>query len=454
MQILRLIHGHQVQPKWAPFIKKVTGRDLTSFSRRGFNTSLLLTGRRSGKSKIAALCAAYEAAISGKHKQLSKGERGLVSVISPTRDQSSVILNYIKGIFETPLFEAEVIGKPRGDGLDLTNGVSIKILVGDYRTVRNFTQISVVVDECCFFGVTEESKVRSDTELIRAVKPALATVNGRLIAISSPYARKGWAYKTWKTNFGNGKGRTLVVQAPSRKLNRKTLPKSVVQEAMEEDRASALSEYYAQWRDDVALFIDRSIVEALVKPGRQQLLRNHNHKYIGFADVSGGRHDSAALCIGHKNQDVTVVDCIKQYKPPLDPYAVAGNMCKILKDYHLKHVTGDNYAAEFVVSAFRHNGVTYKKADMNKSQLYLELLPVLCSRGIELVDNDVLINQLASLERKTRSGGRDIVDHPQGGHDDLANALAGLTAIATKRRKHAGTMFRSRHRRQRLRIGA
>ena len=48
------------------------------------------------------------------------------------------------------------------------------------------------------------------------------------------------------------------------------------------------------------------------------------------------------------------------------------------------------------------------------------------------MDDEVLINQLASLERKTRSGGRDIIDHPRGGKDDLANIIAGVSFASGK----------------------
>jgi hypothetical protein len=49
-----------------------------------------------------------------------------------------------------------------------------------------------------------------------------------------------------------------------------------------------------------------------------------------------------------------------------------------------------------------------------------------------LPDNDRLIHQLISLERRAaRSSGHDTVDHPAGGHDDLANAACGcLVALA------------------------
>jgi hypothetical protein len=44
--------------------------------------------------------------------------------------------------------------------------------------------------------------------------------------------------------------------------------------------------------------------------------------------------------------------------------------------------------------------------------------------------NDRLVNQICSLERSVLRSGRDTIDHPTHGHDDLANAVAGAVAIA------------------------
>jgi hypothetical protein len=52
-------------------------------------------------------------------------------------------------------------------------------------------------------------------------------------------------------------------------------------------------------------------------------------------------------------------------------------------------------------------------------------LPLLNSGRVDLLDNPTLITQLCSLERRTARGGRDSIDHAPGGHDDVANAVAG-----------------------------
>jgi hypothetical protein len=48
---------------------------------------------------------------------------------------------------------------------------------------------------------------------------------------------------------------------------------------------------------------------------------------------------------------------------------------------------------------------------------------------ISIVDHPELVRELKKLERRARAGGRAMVDHPRGGHDDFANALC-LAAVA------------------------
>jgi hypothetical protein len=53
-------------------------------------------------------------------------------------------------------------------------------------------------------------------------------------------------------------------------------------------------------------------------------------------------------------------------------------------------------------------------------------LPLLNAGRIELLDLPRLSTQLTGLERRTARSGKDSIDHAPGGHDDLANAVAGV----------------------------
>lgn len=422
---LQCLYGHRIHPKHNELITQCTGRSRRLLPRAGFDAGLFLCGRRSGKSRAAALCAGFEAVFGGHETRLAPGEVGIVGVIAPTRKQAGIIHRYVRALFAgSGVLAGEIVSEGK-ESFTLRNGLVIEVHTGDWRTVRGHTLCACIVDEVCFFGIEEESKVKSDTELTRAIKPSLATSRGRLVCISSPYARKGWAYQTWKRDHANDGGRALVWVAPSLVMN-PCLDPQIVEDALQEDRAAARAEWLAEWREDVSEFLPRSVIESAVVGGRKELMPGGGVRYHGFVDVSGGRQDDAALAIGHRAESGKVVmDYLKRYGAPHSPVQIVENMCDILKRYGIKRIVGDRYSAQWVVDAFAGHGLRYAHSTKDKSSLYLEMLPGLCSGQVELPDNEQLVSQLANLERRTRSGGRDTIDHPQGGKDDLANSVAG-----------------------------
>lgn len=429
-------------------LKECTGREPHELPKDGFRTALFLTGRRSGKSRIAAVAAGYEALFGGHQKRLAAGETGLVALVSPTRGQSAIVWNYLVGLFDSsPILRQEVAETiPSSKQLSLRNGIQIAVLTGDPRKVRGFTLVACIIDEAAFFGLDEESSVRNDVELIRSIRPSLATTKGRLICISSPYARKGFCYTSFLKYHGANRGKTsnfspawtsLVWKAPSRTMN-PTLSQEVVDAAVQEDPASARSEYFAEFREDVSDFVPRSLVESLVIQGRKELLPRLHETYAAFVDLSGGRNDDAALAVAHKEGRKVVLDHVGVWKAPFNPYSVVSAMARELKRWRLKRVVGDNFGAEFVAGAFAASGVGYHRAELPKSQLYRELLPRLCSGEIELLDDERVVSQLAGLERRTRAGGNDVIDHAPGGKDDAANAVAGVCFSVGRTARRAG----------------
>jgi hypothetical protein len=454
---LRALYGLPIQKQRnRDLVKSCTGRDAALLPRTGFQRSLCLVGRRSGKSKLSSVIGATEASLSGKERLLSKGERGMVAIISPTRLQSQIVTNYLRAIYETPLLAQEVVQQDK-DGFLLRNNVRIQILTGTFSTVRGFALLAAILDELAFFGLTDESRtnIKSDSELVRAVTPALSLTNGKLIGISTPYRRAGYCWQQYQKNFGNDKGKTLLWNCPSTTMN-PMLPQSVVDEALEEDLASGKSEFLAEFRDDIAAFISPETVALVVAKGRKELLPTPHRTYTSFCDLSGGRGDDGALAISHKDtaSGRIVLDCLRAYKAPYSPQAVIRQMSTVLRSYGLRMVTGDNYSAEFCAERFRANGIGYRKCDKPKSQLYLEVLPRITSGECELLDDPILISQLCGLERRTRSGGADKIDHPGHAKDDVANAAAGAVVETARPKKRIGGWGHTRgcadHPRERL----
>jgi hypothetical protein len=257
----------------------------------------------------------------------------------------------------------------------------------------------------------------------------LITTRGSLILASSPYARKGELWQTFKRHFGaEGDARILVAKGTSRDLN-PSLPQSFIDRQLERDRAHATAEYLAEFRTDIESFVPMEVVEACLGDYREQL-PVPDVMYHAFTDPSGGSADSFTLAIAHKDNDQIIVDALRERKPPFSPEDVVAEFAALILQYHTTTVHGDRYAGEFPRELFNKHGIMYEVSELTKSDLFRDLLPRLNSASITLPRNDRLVAQLASLERVTSRAGKDSISHPPNGHDDIANAVAGVASRA------------------------
>lgn len=390
----------------------------------------LVIGRRGGKSFIVALIAVFLATFRDYTQHLAPGERGTVMVIAADRKQARVIMRYVKGLLEGVPMLRRMIQAQRGEAIELSNRIDIEIHTGSFRAVRGYTVVAALLDEVAFWR--SEESANPDREIVNALRPAMATIPGAmLIGLSSPYARRGVLYEAWAQHYGK-ESDVLVIQADSRTMN-PSLPQSVVDRAYAEDPASAAAEYGAQFRSDVESFLQGEWIDRSIETGVSELPPVQGVDYFAFADPSGGASDSFTLGIAHREGDRRILDVCRGRRPPFDPKAVVADYATILKRYGLTRVIGDRYAGEWVPSAFREHGISYDPAELPKSDIYLNAEPLFAQGAVQLLDQRQLLTELRQLERRTGSG-KDRIDHPPRGHDDLANACAGALWLASRRR--------------------
>ena len=283
-------------------------------------------------------------------------------------------------------------------------------------------------DEIAFWQT--DNSANPDYEILDALRPGMATIPGAmLLCASSPYARRGALHDAHTRYFGKP-GSILVWKAQTRDIN-PNVPQSTVDRALERDRAAAASEWLAEFRQDISAFVDRRIVESCVDANEIERPYAAGKRYVAFVDPSGGSSDSMTLGIGHRDKDSIIVGVVREIVAPFDPKSASEEFSKVLHSYQLTTVTGDRYAGEWPRQAFRKRGIQYESSEQPKNALYTDLLPKLNSRSIRLLDNGRSINQLAALERRTSRGGKDTIDHPPGGHDDVANVIAGVAACVS-----------------------
>jgi hypothetical protein len=225
----------------------------------------------------------------------------------------------------------------------------------------------------------------------------------------------------------------LVIQAGGPVLN-PTIDQELVAQAREEDPVAARSEWDAEFRGDIAQFLDEELIERAIVPGRRELPFRPHTAYTAFCDPSGGRHDAFTLGIAHRDQrDKVVLNRLLVQAPPFDPDEATARFCETVRAFGLHSVTGDRYAAVWVETTFAKHGVKYEHAVEDKSAVYINALPLFSQDRIELLDVPLLGVQLRMLERRPRGNGRpDVVDHPPRASDDAANAALGAAVLASR----------------------
>lgn len=422
---LRALHGLPMDADDLEIYRHHTGR--SDPPTRPPREAWVVVGRRGGKSLIAGLLAVYAAAMRDYRSHLAPGETAVVMCLASDRRQAAIVRRYVGGLLRSvPMLSREIAGETR-ETLELRSGTTIEVRTSTHHSVRGFTAPLVIADEIAHWYTAESE--RSDTETVRALRPTLATIPGaQLVCISTPYARKGALWDAYSRHFGQD-GDVLVWRGTSAEMN-PTLAPSIVEEALEEDEAAARAEYLAEFRSDVEQFLSHDSLRAVTIRDRLELPYSPEFKYTAFCDPSGGSgRDSFTLAIAHTEGESTILDCIREIRPPFSPERAVAEFAATLREYRCHSVVGDRFGGSWVEERFRRVGITYELSPMTRSELYLALLPEIMSRRVELLDHSRLLSQLRGLERRTSRVGRDIVDHPRNSHDDLANAVAGSLVL-------------------------
>jgi hypothetical protein len=158
---------------------------------------LLCCSRQWGKSTVAAIAAVHRAHFWPNSE---------IVAIGPSGRQSAELVRKARR------FASKLGMALRGDGqnrisLLFPNGSRIVGLPANEATVRGFSAVSLMV-------VDEAARVPDD--LYEAVKPMLATTDGALWLMSTPYGRRGFFYREWM----HGGDDWLRVEAPATECSR------------------------------------------------------------------------------------------------------------------------------------------------------------------------------------------------------------------------------------------
>jgi hypothetical protein len=420
----RALYGLKMDENELEMFRQCTGR-VTPRTGKGWDEAVAICGRRSGKSKTAALITAFEALFGSWEERVGPGEKFWLFVIATDRAQAGVVFSYIRAMLSS---FPDCVTRETADELWLANGACIGVKTASFRALRGFSVAFACLDEMAF--LRDERSANPAEEIITSILPSLLP-GAKLLGITTPWAKFGLVYELWKTCWGVDEEDRLIWRAPTTLMN-PCYKQSTIDRLLKRDRVLYAAEYMAEFREDLEAFIPEGLVQlyCTASPAGPESGR----RYIGFVDPSGGRQDSFTLAIAHVSDGKVHLDLLREHVSPFVPDEVVAEYSAIFKHYGITEIISDRWGGVWVEDAFKKHGIRVTPSDLSASDLYLEFQPRLSSGQLVLLKDEKLMLQLRQLERRPHPGGRDKVDHPAlaGFHDDVANAAAGAIVHAVK----------------------
>jgi hypothetical protein len=284
-----------------------------------------------------------------------------------------------------------------------------------------------------------EGSADADVEVLASVRRGTVAFKApRILKVSAPWLQAGVLWDDHERAFGKDDADLLVLHGTSAYLNPAIEPSRLAQ-AQRRDPERYAREYLAEFASDSAsAFLPGQAISDAVARGRLELPAVSGVHYIGAVDVSGGaareNADAFAFSVCHaegKGSETRVVqDVVRSWRASrtvsLNLEHAVQEISALCHTYHVSTLWGDRYASHWVVEAFKRTRIEYRNPDASKldrSGIYREAGPFFTQGRATILDHEATIRELRSLQRKLKAGGREVVDHPQSGHDDHANAL-------------------------------
>lgn len=201
---------------------------------------LILCNRQAGKSTV----------IGAKAAQGLIYAPGTYLIIAPTLRQSRLLFKKVRGIYKR-LAGAPRIRKDTDTEMELENGSLLVALPGDDdANIRGYSQPrAIYIDEAA----------RVVDKVYTALRPMLAaSTTSQLIALTTPYGRRGWFFEAWDAGTGWDRITITANDCPH-----------ITPEFLEEERQGMSefqyrAEYLCEFTDTDEAFFSSELIDAMV----------------------------------------------------------------------------------------------------------------------------------------------------------------------------------------------
>ena len=442
-------------------------------SGKKFTEMVLVFGRRAGKSELASCISCYEL-----YKLVKRGSPSdyygfpadtqiCITNVAPTDDQAGVVFDMVQSKtmhcaylkqrtvnqtltyfnLQTDSDREQLSKKKRASLLALAGGCASNSLRG-----RN--NIVIVMDEMAFF--IDNNGRFSGSEVYKALKPSTASFrgDGKVICISSPYAKYGAFWDRYNDSF-NDPDTTLMFKMYSALVN-PSIDSTLLKSERRRDKVGFMCEYGAEFSDSITAWIDDELqFRACINVGQRRPSKGKTGvDYFMGVDL-GLKKDGTAISIVHRDDNTKKVivdwsdvwfsassdvwdversiytDCVGLKEHEIIPVQeIVMKVKELCRWFPIKAGWFDQYNGYAFLEML--HGIGLKQFHMEQitdklnNRMYQLVKTLYADQMIEFYDDSVLISELLLLEaeRKAKHNVEVRAPNKKGAHDDISDATA------------------------------
>lgn len=448
-----------------------------------FQELTLVLGRRSSKTAMTSIIAAYEA-----YKVLTVGngdphsyygipfdKKIAIINVATAKKQAAELWDEIKArIRNSPFFSGRIEGdvadeihlftnrdlRKRNEGignLEIEGSVLLRCGHSNPKSLRGGAVICLMFDELAFYD--EGAKV-SGKQFYESLQPSVAQFankgGGVIVEISSPGPKTGHFYTLYELSLAPESKHRMSLRLPTWRFNPEyTEENPILRDARASDPASYMVEYGADWPESglYGRYFPEELVTRAFEKGQEYGLVQEVHPSLGceyYCHVDPSATGANFVCATIKkftyrdpNSGVVtprlLLADLKVWVPQpntgLDILKINDDLLAHFKRFNPRSVSYDHYPSDASLAFFKRNRINVIKTSYNRSfkeRIYQNLKDLMVKGDLLLYGHELLEAELREIRFKFTPRGRSIGADKRGDvpTDDTADALAGACFMA------------------------
>jgi len=372
-------------------------------------------GRQTGKTTTIAVKALHFAYANPRTTTL---------IVSPSLRQSMILFDRIVAlIYNNEWLPTSVVRKTR-TVIQLDNESQIIALPCSENFLRGYTAHLLIIDEAAFLP---------ETTLTNILFPMLATTQGTLILLSTPWGKNHFFYRAFMDPDFSAH-RVKSSECPLIK------PQFLEKQQRLMTREAYAMEYEAEFQEAATSYFLQDLIRSCIDPALElrydlENLTPESGDYYAGVDI-GKLQDHSVIVVVKQEKDMVRLVFLKEF--PLEtPYShVIGFIVKANQKFSPRKILIDKSGAgEAVVEEIGAQGLSNAESKsftmQSKAEMLAHLRIKMEQRHFRMPYNHRLCQQINSQQYEYTKTGQIRFWHPKNSHDDQLWALA-LATYATK----------------------